>query len=77
MSAALFFILTILYGVLAGWDRKSDNDRSEKDEVDLQEYLVKQQFKADPAMFYIDSLKQKQKEAKETYNGVKKAANIV
>lgn len=60
ICGGLFFILTILYFLLAIFDRKTDLERVERDDADMEEYLVKLRFKADPARYYLDSLKQKE-----------------
>ena len=56
ICGALFFILTVLFFLLAIFDRKTDLERAERDDGEMEEYLLKLRFKADPAKYYLDSL---------------------
>ena len=73
VCAALFFLLTALYGVLAGCDRASDVERSAKDEQEWEDYVAKQEFKSNPGLFFVNKLKEKSKQAENTMKSVTKA----
>ena len=69
----MFFLLTLMFGVLAIVDRQTDRERNEKDERDMEAFLLKQEFRKNPAQYYVNAMKQKHKNAKETYYGLKRA----
>ena len=41
--------MTIMFAILAIFDRRDDAERWEKDEKEVAEYVLKLQFKANPA----------------------------
>ena len=63
VNSALFFILAIMYVILAVIDRQKDQERFEVDELEYADFILKQQFKSDPAGFYMQQMKKKEDEA--------------
>ena len=59
VNAVLFLILTVMYTILAIINKQTDLDRFEKDEADMEEYHLKQEFKSNPSGFYMQQMKEK------------------
>ena len=71
MNSAYFFLLTILFLVLTIMDRKTDNERFEQDESEMNDQMLQDEIKQNSLRSYYDTLKKKKDQAKETYNGAK------
>ena len=78
ISAALFFVLTLLYIVLAVWDRASDVERAAKDEAEHADFLAKQNLKAAQSKnYFADKLQRGKRQAESSYKGFKQATAVL
>ena len=77
LNAAIFFILMVMFAILAKIDRQADIDRSAKDEHDYAVWKEKQDLKKaqkDPE-YWVRYVQEKKRGAEEKYEGLRGAVS--